>query len=76
MHNCFGKALPSHIYPIKYLDETIILVSSILILTGYLFLWNGFLLIHCLSKIKACFSIFILCKEKKINCYVDCFALQ
>ena len=40
-------------------------ISSMLLNTNVLFLWNVFLLIHCLPKIKAFCSIFIPCKEKK-----------
>ena len=76
------------IYPIKYLNEsflpnksfldnTILLISTLSILIGALFLWNAFLLIHCSSNIKAFSSIFMPCKEKKIKFfYVDFFALR
>ena len=78
MHNGIGTVLLLCVYPIKYfsepvlpyksfLDNAILLFSILSILTVLLFLWNSFLLIHCLSKIESCFSIFILNKEKKIK---------
>ena len=88
MHNGIGKALVSLIYPIKYwnepflpyklfLDNTILLISTLSMLMGLLFLWNAFLLIHYLSKGKAFLLIFIPCKEKKIKIfYVNFFALR
>ena len=65
----FFVTLVSLIYPIKYLNEpllpyksflenTILLISTLSILIGLLFLWNAFLLIHFSTKIKA-FSPFL-----------------
>ena len=53
-----GKTLPSCLYPMKYLNESllcdflsdnaILLISTSLILIGFLFLWKALLLIYFL----------------------------
>ena len=50
----------------SYLDDIILLISTLSILINLLFLRNAFLLTHCLSKLKAFCPIFIQCKEKKV----------
>ena len=76
MFNGTGKALISFIYPIKHLNQpfsryefflnnTILLVSTLWILDGFLFLWNAFLLIHYLSKIKTFFPFLYHVKKKR-----------
>ena len=88
MHNGTGKALVSCLYPIEYLNEhflsyepfldnTILLMSTLSILIIFLFLWNTFLLIYLSPKIKAFCSFFWFVKKKKTkNVYVDTFALR
>ena len=76
MNNGTKKVSPvSFTYPIKYLNEdflpyesfldnTILLIDTLPILIGFLFLCSAFLLIHCLSKIKA-FVPFLYDVKKK-----------
>ena len=75
MNNGDGKALPSCLYPIYYLNESlpcdflsdngILLISTSLILIGFLLLWKVLLMMLFSPKCTASCSIFILWKEKK-----------
>ena len=90
MFNGTGKESVSFIYLIIYLNESFLPYNSnntnqqhsssniyFINTNCFLFLWNTFLLIHCLPKIKAFCSIFIQLKDTKIKIlYVDFFALQ
>ena len=74
MHNGDGKALPSCLYSIKYLNEsllydflsdnTILLISTWLILIGFLFLWKALSMMLFPPQCTASCSIFILWKEE------------
>ena len=75
IHNGDGKELPSCLYIIKYLnasllydflsDNAILLISPLLILIGFLFVWKAFLTISFSPKYKAFCSIFYAVKRKK-----------
>ena len=77
MHNGDGKALPSCLYPIKYLNQSlsydflsnnaIPLISTSLTLTSFLFLWKAPLIIPFSPKYKASCSIFYTMKRKKVK---------
>ena len=56
----------------SYLDDTVLLISTLSILIDLLFLRNAFLLTHCLSKIKVFCPIFVQCKEKSFLCWFFC----
>ena len=68
IHYGAGKELPLCLYPIRYLnvsllpyeflsDNTILLISTSLIFLGLLFLWKAFLIISFSPKYKASCSI-------------------
>ena len=74
MHNKDGKPFPSCLYPMVYLNESltyeflsnndIALISTSLILIGFLFLRKVLLMMLFSPKCTASCSIFILWKEK------------
>ena len=83
VHNEDGKALPSCLYRIKYLNESllsnflsdnaILLISTSLILIAVLFLWKALLMMLLSPKYTASCSIFILWKENKSNFFILIF---
>ena len=83
MHNGDGKALPSCLYPIKYLNESLLsdflsdnatfLISTSLILIGFLFLWKVLLMMLFSPKFTAFCLIFTLWKEKKLKSFILTF---
>ena len=83
MHNGDGKALPSCLYPIKYLneslpydllsDDAILLISTSLILIGFLFLWKALLMMLFSPKCMVSCSIFIAWKEKTSKFFIFIF---
>ena len=70
MHNGDEKALPSGLYPIKYLSESlsydfssdnaILWISTLLILKGFLLFWKALLMMIFSPKCTASYFIFIL----------------
>ena len=82
MHNSDGRALPSYIYPIKYLhepllpydsflDNTILLISTLPILIDIKFIFNNVFF----TENQDFFSIFIPCNEKKSKIFMLIFYL-
>ena len=80
MHNGDEKTLPSCLYPIKYLNESLsydfssdnalLLISMSLILIGFLFLWKALLMMPFSPKYTASCSVSILWKEKKSKFFI------
>ena len=83
MHNGDGKALPSCLYSIKYLNESllsdflfdnaILLISTSLILIGFLFLWKALLMMLFSPKCMSSCSIFILWKKETAKFFIKIF---
>ena len=77
MHNGDGKALPSCLYPIYYLNESlpcdflsdngILLISTSLILIGFLLLWKVLFNDAIFSEMYGFLLHFYIMKRKKAN---------